>query len=245
MHHDPLVPSRVTVTGDPSTWARDLAIVGGVTGFAAPALVIADPVFSLAAAVAGASLGLALGASVATALERLRTLVPLWMLICASPFVGLAWGGAKGFLAGLVGGSAFGSEAPALGLLLGGLAGMVQLGWFFLPYTVLAVTRGPRWPVVLAAFGVAPMLGWVAFTLLLLSPVLLASAVVLGLPVGTFAAYQLSAQVRRARLAAPRAKPSRICTSCGTRCVRWRAGSPLWPPDPRAKIRSSGTPEAP
>lgn len=193
MHTTALVP----VTGSPSTWARDLAFVGGVSGIVAPGLVIADPLFSLTAGLAGALLGAMLGAMGAPALEWLRPRAPLWTLVLAAPIVGAGWGALSGVAGGLVGGAAFGSEAPLLGAIMGAGAGMVQLGWMFLPYMVATVLRLPRWPVLLAASGLTPMLGWIAVSLFFASPALLPLLGMAALP--TLAAVVLSVRARAGR----------------------------------------------
>ena len=176
--------------------------MGGVTGVAAPFLVIGDPVFSVVAGLAGAVSGLVLGALGVPALEWLRPRAPLWTLVLAAPLVGAAWGAVSGIAGGLVGGAMFGSEAPLLGAIMGAGAGMVQLGWMFLPYTVASVMGLPRWPVVLGASATAPLLGWVAVGLFFSSPVLVPLLAVAALPV--LAALVLSAAVRRPRPVQPR-----------------------------------------
>lgn len=163
MNEHALVP----LTGSPLPWARDFAVVGGVTGFAAPYVVITDLPFAAAAGLAGAALGLVLGALAAPFLERARHRVPLLLLVFAAPFVGAVWGGLSGVAGGLVGGRMFAGESVELGLVMGAAAGMVQLGWMFLPYTLVAVMKLPRWPVVLAASVAAPVFGFLAVLIVL------------------------------------------------------------------------------
>lgn len=150
----------VRVTGRPSSWARDGAIVGAVTGYVGPAAVLFGLSLHpwLVACTAAFALGGALlGLVMSWVLERLRGRVPLPVLGVTLPVVAVAtgslWAATAGWLVG----------APvALAATFGGIAVAFQVGMFWFPYTVLAVLGGRRWPVVAAACVVSPFLGLLA-----------------------------------------------------------------------------------
>jgi hypothetical protein len=148
------------LTGAPATWSRDWAIVGGVTGYLAPAgamfgatahpwLVACTATFVLGGAI--------LGQIVPRLLERSRGRVPLTVVGVVLPptlvLLGMLWAG----LAAAWVGAPVGPAA-----IFGAVAAGFQVGVFWLPYTVAAVLDRPRWPVVIAACMVAPLLGFVA-----------------------------------------------------------------------------------
>ncbi|MDG1479789.1 MAG: hypothetical protein P8R54_09365 [Myxococcota bacterium] len=146
------------VTGEPRVWARDMAIVGGVTAFLAPmpALPLATMWFIGATTVTGAVTGAAFGAAMPGALEVLRRRLPLAALLAFGPIPGALWGGIVGALGfGLSGG-----VAPlAVCVLCAAIAGALQFGLFWFPYTFQTVRGAPRWPVVLGACVLTPLIG--------------------------------------------------------------------------------------
>lgn len=147
-------------------WARDLAVIGGVSSFVAPASVgLSDLVsgFAPAAAVAGALVGAGLGAIAPRALSRVRA-IPIPILLIGGLGVGSLWGAA----AGLAGAVYFGSFDFLVGFsaLAGGVAGAIQLGWFWLPYVKRRIARRSTWPLVLFASLLSGGLGWVAVLVL-------------------------------------------------------------------------------
>ena len=154
----------LTIVGSTRTWARDFAIVGATTGSLAPFFVIFDPMFAVAAGFTGAATGAALGAFMASGLERFRNRVPLTVLAAGATFLGALWGAASGSAGGAfssIAGSQFEGSAIALGFMFGGIAGMLQLGGMFLPYLLSAVHRQTV-PVVLLGVMAAPFMGWAA-----------------------------------------------------------------------------------
>lgn len=196
------------IAGSPHRWAGDLALVGAVTGLLAPALVIFDPGYSFAAAVAGGGSGAVLGTALPRGLELARRWLPLSVLFALAPVVGAVWGGGTGAFAGLFAASPFADgSGVGLGLVFGGIAGMVQLGAMWFPYTVQAVRGGMRGPVVALACLAAPVLGWAAVAVFLCAPLLLAAGV-LAAPALAVAVWQLEASVARARLPVVRARRS-------------------------------------
>lgn len=158
-------------TGSPLTWGRDLALIGGVSSFVLPSMMVGPLVpaaFPWWAAAAGAGTGLLLGLAAPALLDLVRGRVPLLVLVLLAPLVGAAWGGLSGSLAG----AAVGGDSALLGLLAGSTAGAVQLGIWWFPYTFQTVLQRRRWPVVLACVLTTP---------LLLAPVYLGTLVGLGL----------------------------------------------------------------
>jgi hypothetical protein len=139
-------------------WARDFALIGGVTGLVAPMAVVPSIVSSGylgAAAVVGALSGAFLGTAVPAALSRLGN-VRLPVLLMGGLGVGAVWGGVVGAAAALAAEPAL----VALSVLLAGIAGTLQFGWIWLPY-VLRKIRGKRtWPLVVTALAATPALGW-------------------------------------------------------------------------------------
>ena len=150
----PHTPSALTTAvGRPREWARDFSLIGGVTGLLAPAL-LGDPSYVAAAAVSGAIAGGALGAAVPKMLTRLRHLkVPALML--GGMGIGAVWGGIAGAVAGFTMPNLF-----WLSVAVASIAGALQFGWIWLPYVLKKIGRKRTWPLVLAAFAAAPLLGW-------------------------------------------------------------------------------------
>ncbi|MFT5679110.1 MAG: hypothetical protein ACI8RZ_000014 [Myxococcota bacterium] len=155
------------VTGRPAHWARDMAIVGGVTASLAPlpALALgATAAFIGGTAVTGAVTGAALGAVMPGVLERVRGRLPLPVLMVLGPIPGALWGG----IVGAVGFALSGVGVPlALCVLCAALAGAVQFGLFWFPYTFQTVRGARRWPVVLGACAVTPMIGLLTVAIVL------------------------------------------------------------------------------
>ena len=89
-------------------------------------------------------------------LERLRGRIPLAGLMALGPIPGAVWGG----VVGAVGFAFSGVTVPlVLCVLAASLAGAIQFGLFWLPYTVQTVRGGPLWPVVLGACMATPIIG--------------------------------------------------------------------------------------
>lgn len=147
------------VTGEARDWARDMAIVGGVTASLAPlpALALGATVaFIGGTAVTGAVTGAALGAAMPGVLERLRGRLPLSVLMVLGPLPGALWGGTVG----AVGFALSGVGTPlALCVLCAAIAGALQFGLFWFPYTFQTVRGAARWPVVLGACALTPLIG--------------------------------------------------------------------------------------
>lgn len=145
-------PSSVDV-GRPLPWARDLAIVGAVTGFGVPFLhPLASLTPSLLVALVAAVTGAALGAAAPRLLNAHVRRVPVVLLLGAGAGVGALWGG----LVGVVSAYVIGGGSWYL-VHLAATIGLVQLGWFWLPYAVLRGRRRPTWSLVVAAVLCTPL----------------------------------------------------------------------------------------
>ena len=150
--------------GKKRSWSRDLATIGGISSLAAPLAVaptLVGTAYPWVAAAVGALTGAALGVIVPSVLLRLRK-VPLPMLVLLGPTLGILWGGAVGLAAGLT----LGAEIIWLSAVVAGVAGAIQFGWFWLPYTARRLRSKRTWPVVVAASLLAPALGWAAIVTL-------------------------------------------------------------------------------
>ena len=147
------------VTGQPQVWARDMAIVGGVTSLLAPLPAIAlgsNAPFIVITAVTGCLTGAALGTAMPGLLERVRGRVPLAVLMALGPLPGAVWGG----VVGTMGGAFSGVMVPMwLCMIAASLAGAIQFGLFWFPYTFQTVRGARCWPVVLGACLATPIIG--------------------------------------------------------------------------------------
>lgn len=153
------LPARLT--GSPVRWGADLAVVGGVTGAAVPAVLVGPLAPAvLPAALVGLGCGLVLGVLFPEFLETARRRVPLDFIGLRAVGAGAGFGALVGLLTALIVG-----DIPLGAFFVGGLVGALQIGWLWLPYTVLTVLERPRWPVVVAACGIAPLLGPLAVSL--------------------------------------------------------------------------------
>ena len=159
-------------TGRSFDWALSFGAMGALTaaGATLPFLWLAFPIqdFHLALAGLAAATALLAGATLPGLLDHLRTRVRLRSLMMSAVFAGAVWGG-------LVSGIAASVTAPQLiipgfsmplnlgGLIAAGAAvGALQVGWFWLGHAVQTALRRRRWPLVMAAAALAPILGWVA-----------------------------------------------------------------------------------
>jgi hypothetical protein len=159
--------------GAAGRWARDLAIVGGGTSFLAIAFVEGfrgghERVFLIAATILGAVVGALFGLGLRRLLLAwLRLPIVVWMPI--SLVLGGLWGAIVGGLAMVI--AEWGKAQISIALLaaiVAGIAGALQLGWFWLPYAVRAGRGKSTWPVVAAALLLGGLTGHLALRVLLL-----------------------------------------------------------------------------
>ncbi|MEM6928588.1 MAG: hypothetical protein AAF602_16750 [Myxococcota bacterium] len=154
------LPDRIT--GQPLQWGRDLSAIGAVTAAGGSlALGLLGSTFGLVAVTVAAVLGLVIGLEMPGFLDSARRRMSLEMVALRC----VAVGGAAGGLVGLIAAGASGNPWFLGPMVVGALAGALQFGWWWLPYTVLTVTERPTWPAVLVACGLAPLMGPMALTL--------------------------------------------------------------------------------
>jgi len=149
------------ITGSPLAWARDLALLGGGSSFALSMLFtgMVPAGFPLAVGLVTGVTGGLVGLATPAALDAVRGRLSLRVLGLLAPIAGALWGGAAGATAAAVSGTA----AWPLGLIAGAVAGGLQLGWFWLPYTVQTVRGGRTWPILVAATLALPLVALVTF----------------------------------------------------------------------------------
>ncbi len=154
------VPARLT--GSPLRWGRDLGIVGAATGFSVPlaGLGVAPDTFGWTAAGIGLVAGLLLGLEMPEFLESARRRVPLAAIGFRCVLAGAGIGAGVGIVAAHATG-----HLILVPFVVAGLAGALQLGWLWLPYTVLTVLERRTWPVVALACAAAPAIGWLSAAL--------------------------------------------------------------------------------
>lgn len=148
--------TRPAVTGSPAAWSRDAALLGLVScvGVSVPLLFIVQGRFLAWAAPLALVTGAVLGLLAPFTLELVRGRVPLLLLGLGAPVLGAAWGGAVGLAAGAL------SQHPfwPLGLVCGGLAGAMQVGLWWFPYTFQRVRSARTWPLLIGASVTAALL---------------------------------------------------------------------------------------
>ncbi len=158
--------SALAPLGTPTRWARDMALVGGVSGFAAPfavlgqhtELAIFSPVAGVLGGLTGAALGFVLPRILAGPLAKRRVA----SLLLGGVLAGGLWGALVGTLASVI---ALGSGFLLVSAVLAGIGGAVQFGWVWLPYMMRSARRQRTWPVLLGACLLAPLLGHIALWL--------------------------------------------------------------------------------
>ncbi len=152
-----------------ANWARDFAVVGGVSSFLAPILITGTAlgmitlfVTTAAGALSGALLGGLLRRPLRGALGSAPW--PLLVLLCLG--IGACWGA----LVGAVGASTLMLDAAPFSrgevlpvyvyfMSFAAVAAAAQLAWFGVAYARTDRADGPTWPLLLAAAG-TPFLGW-------------------------------------------------------------------------------------
>lgn len=164
-------PSPSSPLGSTASWLRDFALIGAITGAAAPAFFWwQQPGYLIACGAIGATLGGLLGVGMRPLLLGPFARWPFGVLLLLGLGVGAVWGGGTGLGGGIVG---FGLDdqlgLPFLSGAAGAFAGALQLGWFWLPYTLRHARGRSTWPIVLAACTVSSGLGLAALALMSLA----------------------------------------------------------------------------
>lgn len=164
-------PSRSSPLGSVGAWLRDFTLIGAVTGAAAPACYWwHQPSYLVACGLIGGALGGLLGLVMRPLLLGPFSRWPFGVLLVFGLGVGALWGGGTGLGGGILG---FGLEdqmgLPFISGIAGAVAGALQLGWFWLPYTLRHARGRSTWPIVLAACVLSAGLGISALLLLSLT----------------------------------------------------------------------------
>lgn len=160
------VPSLETLPADRRwPWVRDFFLVGGITGFMAPYSVIREAGYATVTGLGGATSGALLGVFSAWLLSGFGR---RWPKVVFVP-VGLVLGALWGIGAALPTGLTPMRNLMELSVLFAGIAGALQLGWFWLAYGYRRVNRRSTLGVVLLASLLGGGLGWAGLGLLSLA----------------------------------------------------------------------------
>lgn len=143
-------------------WVRDFTFVGGVTGFMAPYGVIHDVEYASFTGLGGAVSGAVLGVFSAWLLSGFGRRWPKLVFLPVGLVLGALWGMAAAMTTVLTPMR----NLLELSLLFAGVAGALQLGWFWLGYCYRRVNRRSTFPVVLLASVLGGGLGWAGFAAL-------------------------------------------------------------------------------
>lgn len=137
-------------------WIRDFTFVGAVTGFLAPFAVIREVEYSSVTGIGGAVSGAALGVFSAWLLSGAGRRWPKLVFVPLGLLLGALWGVSSALA------TAFtpARHLLALSVVFAGLAGALQLGWFWLVYCLRRVNRRSTYGVVLLASLLGGGLGW-------------------------------------------------------------------------------------
>lgn len=170
----PAHPSdNLPVIGTHEQWSRDFAIIGGLIGALAPAVLWSWPALGVTMSVLGGLFGAlsgpTFGRMIRQQADTLRGRLPIPALMLYLPLLGSAWGGVSAGVAGAIaagGMSLFAGEASLalVAILYGGLAsavvgamvGAAVVGLLWFPYAFLSVMRQRRWPIFAATALIAP-----------------------------------------------------------------------------------------
>lgn len=139
------------VVGRPAIWARDMALMGGLslTTLVLLGNGLSEPAMLSTMGLTGGLAGGLLGGGLAWTLERLRGRLPLPLVYLLGTAATAAWCVVSvSVTAGwLLGPAAVLAELAEL-ILIGGALGIGLLGWLWFAYTIAAVLRLRRWPLV-------------------------------------------------------------------------------------------------
>lgn len=140
--------------GRAAEWARDLALVGGVTATIAPLLTLDARHavrFAPAAVIVAVATGLALGRVAPSLFSRHVRRLPIPLLLGAGFGLGAFWGAAAGLAGALASGL-----TPGYWTGVAGRCGAMVLGILWLPYLLAHVRGRATWPLVALACVLGP-----------------------------------------------------------------------------------------
>lgn len=141
----------------PWPWVRDFALVGATTGFFAPFSVLRNAQYAGLASLGGTLFGIALGLFSARLFAGRARRWARGVYLPLGALLGALWGAAAGLATAPVW-----PKAVGLSVLVAGIAGALQFGWFWLAYALRRVNRRSTWAVTLLALLIGGGLGWAA-----------------------------------------------------------------------------------
>lgn len=165
---------NLPVIGTPDQWSRDFAIIGGLIGALAPAVLWTWPALGVAMSVLGGLFGAVSGPTFGRMIRQqadsLRGRLPIPAMLLYLPLLGSAWGGATAGVAGALtaGGMSLVVGEPSMAMaavlyggltsaVVGAMVGAAVVGLLWFPYAFLSVMRQRRWPVFAATALIAPV----------------------------------------------------------------------------------------
>ena len=150
---------RPITFGTPTEWARDLALVGGVTTLALGAVTPLAWTTVSATALLAMIGGALLGATFPRLLHRRVRRKPWLLLAAAAVGLGACWGGAAGLIGAWLTGGGSWIDATELA----GTATAAQLGWLWLPLVLRRARGRSSLGYVLAACAASPLVAYGAY----------------------------------------------------------------------------------
>lgn len=141
----------------PWPWVRDFALVGATTGFFAPFSVLRNAQYAALASLGGTLFGIALGLCSARMFAGRARRWARWVYLPLGGLLGALWGAAAGLAT-----APLWPKAVGLSVVVAGIAGALQFGWFWLAYALRRVNRRSTWAVTLLALLIGGGLGWAA-----------------------------------------------------------------------------------
>lgn len=148
-------------------WALDMGLVGLLSGAGAPMPLVklSGVGYVVLAGVVGAALGALLGCVARWLVARRTSCAMRAVYALLGPVVGVVWGATTSGLAclALSGGR---ERMWFFAVVLGGLTGLVQVGWVWSAYAAAASRGSARWPWLVVSAVLAPLLGFASWAVL-------------------------------------------------------------------------------
>ncbi|AKF09992.1 hypothetical protein [Sandaracinus amylolyticus] len=136
-------------------WALDLAWVGGASALAVATMLGASALFALAVAATSALIGAAIGAGAPWLLSRRVRRLPVLVLLGAGAGLGANWGALSAASVALASDGGLGWVRAAE---LGGTAGLLVMGLFWLPAALLRASGRSTRLARIAALALSPVI---------------------------------------------------------------------------------------